>query len=118
MQSQNQGCGKVVFVLIGVVLLCVGIYLESIMLIAIAVICILLGLAGKKQQAATSSEIRSGTTQNMPVNTTTMNTPVIRSGNLNAYTYHKTAERTDRCPICMEYSGNGYCSKCGFKFNK
>lgn len=112
MQSNNKNLIKVILIVTGIILFFGGASDENTLLIFIGIICIILGAAGKKKPNAASTEIKSGTTQNMPANTTT-----IKSANLVTYSVHKSREATDHCPICMEYSGNGYCSKCGYRFN-
>ncbi len=107
----NRNVFKAIFVVTGIILFCGGLADENTLLTFIGSICVVIGFMGKKKNRNTSTEIQSGTTQNMPENMTT-----IRSGNLNTYTFHKSKERSDRCPICHEFSGNGYCSKCGYRF--
>ena len=116
--ANKQGSGKVLWVFVGVAFIGVGCYYESTTFVIAGIICVILAFVGKKKNNAVSTEIRSGATQNMPANMTVTAASTIRSGSLNAYTYHKGIERTDHCPICREFSGNGYCSKCGYRFNK
>ncbi len=107
----NRNVFKAIFVVTGIILFCGGLSDENVFLTFIGLICVVVGFTGKKKTNDTSTEIQSGTTQNMPENTTT-----IKSADLGSYNYHRSVEHTDYCPICKERSSNGYCSKCGYRF--
>ncbi len=113
MKSKNSSLNKPILIVTGIILFAGGASEKSFILVVVGIVCFLLGVIDPKKINTTSTDIKSGTTQNMPENTIT-----IKSADLNTFTQHKSVERTDYCPICKEHSSNGYCTKCGYRFNK
>ncbi len=124
MQTNNNNNNQVgaggCIVIVGIIMIFVGIGMESFKTIAIgfilAFVCAVAGL--KKKSSTNNQDIVSGQTRSMPVNNTSISSSesYVGSTDVSPKSY-LTGEESSFCPVCHKLSYNGYCNDCGFRFH-
>lgn len=102
------------FMWAGIALFAAGVVWNRGFLILLAVcIFIFASVAKGKKSLSEITSIQSGDIQSMDENDVQ-----IQSSESTLYKYHHNSENTGCCPICKESAANGYCERCGYRFNR
>lgn len=125
MKSENGKSKRTFLLAFGIILMLIGINIPIFNVIAlIGFVCIINGiLSGKDKRNNTSVEnVSSCIKRSMPVNNTQVRSEeshgYIHGDTENVTSTSTSTENTNECPICGDFSADGYCRKCGFRYRR
>lgn len=127
MKSENGKSRKTFLIVLGIIMMFIGINIPIFNVIAlIGFVCIINGItSGKYKKNNTFEEnVVSNIKRSMPVDNIQVR---LRSEESHGYIHGDTenvtatstsTENTNECPICGDFSADGYCRKCGFRYRR